>query len=40
MIEKISAVIITKNAAETINVTLDSLSGFKEVKEWFLNKAL
>ena len=31
MIENISAVIITKNAAETIKVTLDSLSGFKEV---------
>ena len=31
MIENISAVIITKNAAETIKVTLDSLSDFKEV---------
>ena len=31
MIENISAVIITKNAAETIKVTLDSLTGFKEV---------
>ena len=31
MIENISAVIITKNAAETIKVTLDSLAGFKEV---------
>ena len=31
MIENISAVIITKNAAETIKVSLDSLAGFKEV---------
>ena len=31
MIENITAVIITKNAAETIKVSLDSLAGFKEV---------
>ena len=31
MIKNISAVIITKNAAETIKVSLDSLAGFKEV---------
>ena len=31
MIENISVVIITKNASETIKVTLDSLTGFKEV---------
>ena len=31
MIENISAVIITKNAFETINTTLDSLIDFKEV---------
>ena len=31
MIENISAVIITNNASETIKVTMDSLSDFKEV---------
>ena len=31
MIENISAVVITKNAAETIKVTLDSLAVFKEI---------
>ena len=31
MIENISVVIITKNAAETLKATLDSLTGFKEV---------